>query len=778
MNKHLPILVCWLLVPFLATAQERAVSGRVTSSVDGGPLGGVSVSGGPASAQTDANGMYSIEVPAGGTLVFSYLGFAARRVPVDGRSIVNVALEPGETSLDEVVVTALGIKREKRALGYTVADLKGDEIAQGRETNLANALSGKVAGVQVSRTASGAGGSAKVVIRGNNSLQGNSQPLYVVDGVPIDNSNHSPSDNWGGRDYGDGIGNINPDDIETMSVVKDASAAIYGKSGSAGRTSFKYGTDYAMGNAMVLPDFQNEYGQGLNGTFTHFRKTDGTIVSMADAIANGFDGMPKMSAGRDRNTRASWGPRMEGQTYEDQYGHVLSLVPKPDTYGSFFQTEKQAMNNLSVDGGNERSNYRFSFANTHTDGYVPTNKLNRNNFGLRTQSTIADGVRVDVKANYILQNAENRPTLADAPNNPAYLFISQPRSLGNDILAQYRWTAEEVGRQLGFSASTVREGLEKTYATNSSTANPWWTVNENHQEDRRDRIIGLLRLSYDAAPWLRLTATGGTDFYTDQRLAHRPTDTYQSPGRRGDMSEEIVRSRENNYDVLAVSNFDLSDRAKLNLNLGAGHQGRHLRSNGQSGERFTVPKLFDIGNLETIHKPSFYLVESQINSAYFSGQFAYNDYWFVDFSGRNDWSSTLAKENNSFFYPSASTSLVLSDALRWRSDALSYLKVRGSWAQAGSSGSPYQLTGNYHLGNSYWGAPTASFTGTIPDQNHAPQSRPRQLSRGSRPRPPRWRRSGGDGLDAGTDGAGRQNSQLMRPIAFASTRKTALSYPA
>jgi len=748
MNKKLVFSIALGMVIGQAGASERSFdrrAGRILTespskaqiTVRGvvrdanGPIAGATVSlvGTSVSAQTDDRGAYSISASIGDHLRFASIGHEAQERQV-ATATLDVTLGAAAAELDEVIVTALGIKRDKKALGYTVAELKGEEIAQGKETNLANALSGKVAGVQVSRTASGAGGAAKVVIRGNNSLQGNSQPLYVVDGVPIDNANHSAPSNWGGTDYGDGIGNINPDDIETMSVLKGPNAAaLYGqrgsngvilittKSGSAGRTAIHYGTDYAIGNALVLPDFQNEYGQGLNGTFTHFRKTDGTIVSMADAIANDFDGMPKMSAGRDRNTRASWGPRMEGQTYEDQYGHVLSLTPKPDTYGSFFQTEKQAMNNLSLDGGNDRSNYRFSFANTHTNGYVPANTLNRNNFGLRSQSKIADGITVDVKANYILQNAENRPKLADDATNPAYLFISQPRSLGNDILAQHKWTAEEVSRQLGFSSSTVREGLEKTYATNGSTANPWWTAIENHQEDRRDRIIGLLRLSYHVAPWLKLTATGGTDFYTDQRFAYRPIDTYPSPGRRGDMSEEVIRSRENNYDVLAVSNFDLSDRVKLNLNLGGSHQSRYLRSNGQSGKRFIVPKLFTINNLEEVDKPLFTLAESQINSAYFSGQFAYGDYWFVDFSGRNDWSSTLAPENNSFFYPSVSTSLVLSDAFKWRSDLLPFLKVRGSWAQAGSSGSPYQLTGEYGLGESYWGAPTASFTGTIPDQN-------------------------------------------------------------
>lgn len=688
------------------------------------------------STTSNAAGSFTLDnIPEGNnySIVVNALGFKQKKLDnytIAGKDkiAISIALDESTENLEEVVVTALGIKRDKKALGYTVAEVKGNELTQGKEANVANALSGKVAGVQVSRAASGAGGSSKVVIRGNNSLIGNGQPLYVVDGVPIDNQNVSSPNQSGGTDYGDGIGNINPDDIETMSVLKGPNAAaLYGqrgsngvilittKSGKAGKTSFNFNTDYSIGNPLVLPDFQNQFAQGLNGTFTHFRKDDGTIVSMAAALAGGFTGMPKMSAGRDRTTRASWGARMEGQTYEDMYGNILQLTPQPDTYESFFQTEKQRVNNLSVDGGNEKINYRLSYANTNVDGYIPTNTLNRNNFGLRTQAKITDKLNVDAKVNYILQQAENRPTLSDASDNPAYLLISQPRSLGNDVASSYKWTAQEVARQLGFSG--VYEGLEKTYATNTSTANPFWTIHENHNEDRRDRVIGLLRLSYDFAPWLKVTATGGTDFYTDQRFRYRPMDTYQSTNKKGDIREEVIRSRENNYDLLVSSNFAANDVINLGFNLGASHLSKYYRLTGNSGNQFIVPDLFVINNTTT-NSYIFDLSQSEINSVYLSGQFSYKDYWFVDFSARNDWSSTLSKENNSFFYPSISSSFVLSDYFKWQSPTLSYAKIRGSWAQAGSSGNPYQLTGAYSLNQYTHGSiPMASYTEIIPDPN-------------------------------------------------------------
>lgn len=726
----------------VAMAQSTATVSGVVRDSKGASLASVTVTiENPSTSfrqatTTKEDGTFSFDrIPEGQgyNIKLNSLGFKPKtlsnyNISAKDKVAISITLDQEAEDLEEVVVTALGIKRDKKALGYTVAELKGDELTQGKESNVANALSGKVAGVQVSRAASGAGGSAKVVIRGNNSLIGNSQPLYVVDGVPIDNQNNSAPSQSGGTDYGDGIGNINPDDIESMSVLKGPNAAaLYGqrgsngvilittKSGKAGKTSFQFNSDYAIGNALVLPDFQNEYGQGLNGTFTHFRKDDGTIVPMSQAIANNFVGTPKMSAGRDRTTRASWGARMEGQTYEDMYGNILQLNPEPDTYQTFFQTEKQRVNNLSVDGGNEKLNYRFSFANTNVDGYIPTNTLNRNNFGLRTQGKITDKFHIDIKANYIMQQAENRPTLSDASDNPAYLFISQPRSLGNNIASQYKWTANEVTRQLGFSG--IYEGLEKTYATNSSTANPFWTINENHNEDRRDRIIGMLRLSYDFYPWLKLSATGGTDFYTDQRFRYRPINTYQSLNKKGDMREEVLRSREDNYDILANSNFSATDDIKLSFNLGASHQSRYFRMTGNTGNQFVVPDLFVINNTTT-NSYLFDLVESQINSAYLSGQFGFRDYWFVDFSARNDWSSTLSKDNNSFFYPSVSSSLVLTDAFKWRSPVLSYAKIRGSWAQAGSSGNPYQLTGAYSLNQfTHGGIPMASYTEIIPDPN-------------------------------------------------------------
>lgn len=742
---HRIVLCCCFLLCCNGTgfAQTGATATGIVKDAQGSLLPGVSVrienktTNFRAGTSTNAQGIFSIGgIPAGNnyTITITSVGFKPKvmtdyTISLTDKISIAVVLDEDASALGEVVVTALGIKRNKRALGYSMAELKGNELTQGAEANVANTLSGKVSGVQVSRAASGSGGSSKVIIRGNNSLIGNSQPLYVVDGVPIDNQTIGSATSTGGTDYGDGISNINPDDIATISVLKGPNAAaLYGqrgsngvilittKAGTAGKgMNIQFNSDFSLGNTLVAPDFQNEYAQGLNGDFTHLRRADGTIITMAQAIAGGIQGTPKMSAGRDRLTRSSWGPKMAGQSYEDQWGNLLSLTPQADTYSAFFQTEKQYTNNLSVEGGNEKVNYRLSYANTYIDGYVPTNVINRNNFNLRTQAKITDKFNLDAKLNYIMQDGTNRPTLSDASDNPAYLLISQPRSIPMDIMSQYKWTANDVAKQLGYTG--VFAGLEKTYATNSSTANPYWTINETKNTDRRDRVIGLLRLSYDFTPWLKLTATGGTDFYTDQRLRYRAVNTYQSLNRKGDMSETVIRVREDNYDALLNSNFKLENGLGFTLNVGASHLSRYLRQTGNSGSQFIVPNLYVINNTLT-NSYIFGLTESEINSVYSSGQVSYKDYLYLDLSARNDWSSTLSKENNSFFYPSVSASFIASEALNFKSSVVNYLKIRGSWAQAGSSGNPYQLTGTYSLDQfTHGGVPLGAFTTIIPDKN-------------------------------------------------------------
>lgn len=715
-----------------AQKDVQTVSGTVRDAQNNGIPGvNIVIEGTSKGTVTDLNGSYQIEI-SGPTdvLVFSAVGMKTIKETVGTRTTIDVILSDDTKDLGEVVVTALGIKRDKRALGYSIQELSGDNLAQAKEANVATTLAGKVAGVQVTRSGNGAGGSSRVVIRGANSLVGNSQPLYVIDGIPMDNSNPNSPSKTGGIDYGDGISNINPEDIESLSVLKGPNAAaLYGQRGSNGvilittksgkarkGIGVKYSMDYSMGDALVLPDFQDEYAQGLDGTFTHLRGTDGKIYTWAAAKTAGITGTPKMSGGRDRFTRSSWGAKMDGSQYEDQWGNLLSLTPQSNTFQTFFNKETQLANNLSMEGGNENVNYRLSFNNTKIDGYVPGNTLNRNNISFRTIAKVTPKLELDVKANYIGQKGTNRPTVSDAADNPAYLLISQPRSIPMNILEQSAWTASDVSKQLGYGTVPF-VGMEKTYATNSSTANQYWTRDHTRNTDDRQRILGLIKLTYKFNDWVRLSAKTGTDFYTDQRFRYREKGTYQSSNRNGDLTEEIGRTREDNSDVLLSLTPQLSPDFSLSLNLGTSHQKFSTRITGNTGTEFVAPNLYAINNT-LINSYIFNLIESSINSVYGAGSIGYKDFAFIDFSARNDWSSTLSPANNSFFYPSVSGSLILTEAFKLKSDALSFLKLRASWAQAGSSGSPYQLTGNYSLDQvSHGGLPLGSFTSIIPDPN-------------------------------------------------------------
>jgi TonB-linked SusC/RagA family outer membrane protein len=679
---------------------------------------------------TDVNGDYQLNVPPNSVLSFSYIGYVTKDIPVANQTVINVSLAENAKQLEEIVVTALGIKKEAKSLSYTTSNVKGEDLAGAHETNVANALSGKVAGVFVNRPASGAGGSAKVLIRGNNSLRTNSQPLYVVDGVPIDNSSSDAADQWGGYDYGDGISNINPNDIETMSVLKGPNAtALYGERGGNGvilittksgsrkkGVGVSYSSDFSVGSALVLPDFQNTYGQGYDGDFTHFRGNDGKIYSMKQAMDEGIPGLPMASSGRDQLTRGSWGTRMDGQQYVDAYGTVRTFDPQPNTY-DFFNTEKNYVNDLSIDGGSEKLQYRFSMANTHNDGYVPTNTLNRNNFTLKVNAEITKTLHFEGMANYINQKGVNRPSLSDDRVNPAYLFISMPRSLSLASLSQYEWTPELIASQLGFTSASLFPGEEKGYATNSSTGNPYWTINNQRNEDDRDRIIGYFKITYDIFPWLRATARAGTDYSSDNRMRWRAYGTWAYANQHGDYYEFTRRTRETNTDLLLSSNFKIKEDLDVSLNFGGNRMQYYSRTIGSGGEEFIEPGLHVINNIKTINY-TFGFNQKAINSLYGSGQFGFRNYLYLDVSGRNDWSSTLPIEHCSYFYPSAGLSLLVTEAFNIRNDALSFLKVRGSVAQAGSSGDPYALVGTYSINSQKMNdVAMAEYTGTVVDPN-------------------------------------------------------------
>ncbi len=729
------LLPALLLSFFLSHAQQRTVSGTVTDGENNEPVPGVNVllQGTTGGTVTNIEGRYSISVSGDdAVLVFSSVGYETTTVEVGNRSTINIDLSSDLRQLNEVVVTALGIEREKKALGYSVEEIQGESLTEAREVNVANSLMGKVAGVQVNKSSSNGAGSSRIVIRGNSSLAGSNQPLYVVDGIPIDNSNRGAAGRWGGRDYGDGISNINPDDIKSISVLKGPNAAaLYGQRGANGviLITTKSGeareglgvtlnTNLMVGNPLVLPDFQNQYGQGRGNNFKHYRRdADGEVFTREDALAlaPGLSGFtPQLSTLNDGvEGPVSWGAPMNGQDAYTWYGELRPYGPQPDNMRDFFDTETSLTNTLSLNGGNETTTFYFSASNLTYNGMLPTNDLTRNNITLRGTHKLSDRISIDAKVNYINQESVNRPTLSDGQQNVAYAMRYMPRNIRINNLQKYEYTQSDFENlsALQVPAAQQVEGWERHWSSGTFTGNPYWSINNVRNEDSRERIIGLVRANFQVNDWLSISGRAGTDFYTEQRFE------YQSIGTRvaqqGSISERVFRVKENNFDVLVTGQETFGD-FDVSVNLGAQRQYRFFRRVSYGGNQFNVPDLFVIQNTNN-NNPGFSLSESAINSVYAFGQVGYKNVLFLDWTARNDWSSNLAKENMSFFYPSVSGSFVWTDAFNIDPEVLSFGKIRASWAQAGASGSPYQIFGTYGLRNiPHDGQPLAGFTNTLP----------------------------------------------------------------
>lgn len=714
-----------------ASQQQQTVRGEIKDGQTGELLPGVNIvsKGTNVGTTTDNDGKYSINLPDGDiTLVFSYVGFITQEIVVANRSIINVSLVTDTKNLAEVLVTALGIKRDKKAVTYATGELKGADFSNARETNLASALSAKVAGVQVTTSAGGMAGSSRVIIRGNSSLSGNSQPLYVIDGVPIDNSNRRGlgSQTFAtGVDGGDGISNINPSDIESVTVLKGPNGtALYGQLGANGviiittksgtknrKPNIRYNGSFSSGTALVQPDYQNEYGQGFNGNFTFYRQANGSVVAYNPNLTGGI---PKLSGGRNPTTRGSWGPKMQGQVIEDMWGDTVKYSPISNPYTTFFRPETMFMHTISVDGGGDKTTYYFSMNTLKNDGFQPTNTLNRNSATLKIGSDIAKGLNLEVKANYIRQNVNNRPYLGDDGQNPVYRFLYVPRSLSMDGLSRYAYTAKDIQNSRDLSGNGFFVGGEKIFESNSVTSNPYWTINNSHNEDQRDRLIAYAKLNYELAKGINIQGRYGTDFFYERQFGWNAVGTRIA--QTGSVYENMAYNKVENLDLILTASKDIEDLS-IFFNAGATSQKNRYRVTGNSGSQLQIPNLYVIGRT-VINTGTIGVSANDINSVFAAANFGYKNIYFIDVTARNDWSSTLPKANMSFFYPSVGASVVLSDALNIKSSFLDYAKVRGSWAQAGRSGDPYTTVATYSLNtNTFLNQPLASYTNIIPPKN-------------------------------------------------------------
>ncbi|WP_143307567.1 SusC/RagA family TonB-linked outer membrane protein [Chitinophaga vietnamensis] len=652
-------------------AQDVRVSGVVTSRSDAQRIPGavIQVKGTSRGTQTDVDGKYSISAQANDTLQVSSIGFQTALVAVGNSRALNISLENNESKLQEVVVTALGISREKKSLGYAVQELKSKDISEARETNLVNALSGKIAGVQVTNS-QGNLGSSRIVIRGETSIAGNNQPLFVVDGIPVDNSQLGIGS---GRDFANAIADINADDIASLSVLKGPNAAaLYGSRASNGviLIKTKTGKDTRGGfgitvnsnatfeKVLILPTFQNVYGQGTGGQFSY---KDGKGGGINDGVDE------------------SWGPKMDGRLIPQFFsnGQPAPFVAHPNNVKDFYVTGYTLNNGLAVGGSNEKLDYRFSYNNTKQSGILPNTGITRNTFTASNTFRLTPKLTLSTYADYVRSSADNLPGVDGRR--------------GNSVTLQFIW----FGRQVDISRLKDYKNPDGTdYNWNHSYySNPYWIQNENTVGQLRNRFFGNARLSYQLLDWLSANLRIGTDYYTDKRKYKVAYYTNGTPF--GSYTEDNYALGETNGEFTLNAKKKLNSDFDIDVLAGGNIRSNQFEQNYQQAPKLAVKDVYTLNNSRDPLISTSYFSKQKVYSAFGSAQLGFRNYAFLNVTARNDWSSTLPRGNNSYFYPSVNASLVLSEALHIQSDVLSSLKVRGGWAQVGKDTDPYQLVNTY-----------------------------------------------------------------------------------
>ncbi len=701
MKKKL-FLTLTLIVAVLGStfAQNRTITGTITSAEDGSAMPGVNVTvQGYAGLGTISNveGKYTLEVPAEATtLDFSFVGMEMQSVTIGQQRMIDVAMQSSSEELEEVTVTALGIKRQTKALGYSAQELGQDELSGSRELSISNFLTGKVAGLQVSHTSSGIGGSSAVTIRGNSSLTGSNQPLYVVDGVAISNNGHSGGGLWGDLDYGDGIGDLNPNDIESVSVLKGPNAtALYGSRGSNGvimittkSGSRKSGigveinSNFSIDVINQVPTFQNKYATGYEETNIY---GDG-LFEVPVGSGNYYENMPTWHGD-------SWGPPLDGRrkvvnpfVFPGDAPSVLTLLPQdPNNVRDFYDMGMSNQNSIAITGGNENSTARLSIGNTWAHGIMPNHKIESQNISLRTTTKVSDFLSFDAKVNYIHDEGHQRPVLGSTTSeNVVYDLAIMGRYVPLDFLKKYYDETGERGRWPGISN------------------NPYYVVDALKNNDKKDRLLGYASANLKPASWLDIVGQVGADIYTQSRERRWPIGANGSDNSKGRLTQSFTKSNEINANVIMTAHKAVSSSVNLSASVGTEIVSIRRDYSSVDGRTFKAPDVYFISNAQDVRAGAD-IYEKQVQSVFFSGQASYKEYLFLDVTGRNDWSSALGINDQSFFYPSVSSSFIFTEAFSsLPKNIFSFGKIRASWAQVGNDSDPYLTQNGYNLYSTGW----------------------------------------------------------------------------
>jgi TonB-linked SusC/RagA family outer membrane protein len=735
--RCLLLAIAVISIPQMLLAQTVQVKGKVLDATTQKPISGASVSVAKSSkgTSTNAEGEFTIAAVKGAQVTISSIGYEAQNVSANN-TFVTITLKQVAGLVDEVVVTALGIKKDKKKLGYALQEIKGDELTVARESNVSNQLAGKVAGVTVVGSNSGIGGSARVSIRGERSVDLNkNQPLYVIDGVPVSNAIAGGS----GRgnlevDFGNGAGFINPDDIESISVLKGpAASALYGsraangviliksKAGKNGKKGIgvEVNSNLTLENALKLPVYQKAYGQG-NGNGGAF------------AFGNGAGG------GLTDGTDEGWGPAFNGQSYAQfnsprtlngtvipflggdlnaPAGSVITATPwvaDIDNLKNFLQTGTTFTNNVALTGANETGDYRLSFTNLDQKGIVPNTDLKRNTISLSGSYNFNKKFSARSFVSYINSKSGNRPSISYGTENIMYLFNCWlPASVKVSDMKRLWMPGEEGKRQFSWNYNYHD--------------NPYITVMENTNGQVYDRLIGNILLKYDFTDWLNLQLRTATDWSNERREYRRAFSTQRFPF--GEYREVKIVNEERNTDFLLSANKKINTDFAFTANFGGNQMRQTSRSVEDVAGQLNIPSIYSLNNSRIALVVEQNNVGKRINSLYGAAGIAYKNKIFLDVTGRNDWSSALTLpenlkafgvEDNSYFYSSVAVSAVVSEMIQLPK-VISFAKVRGSFAQVGNDTDPFTYTQTYSRSDPFGAAQVYGETSRLSNLNLKPE---------------------------------------------------------
>jgi TonB-linked SusC/RagA family outer membrane protein len=654
--------------PSYSIRKAGPIKGLVTSS-DGKPLQGVTVTvkSSRKATTTDAAGSFTIEANKGDALVFSFIGYATQEIKVaDGD--MSVSLVASKTELTTVVVTALGIKKQARALGYSTTEVDGSKLTQSREANIGNALTGQVAGVSVAGTATGPSGSSRVVIRGNASLGNNNQPLYVIDGIPYDNTNQGMSAKYGGADYGDGLSNINPDDIESIQVLKGvAASALYGYRGGNGAIlittksgakskgiGVEVNNNFTVVSVHDLTDYQYQYGEGLTGL------------------------KPTTAAAAQASEYFSWGAPVDGSQAVNFLGQNFTYSPYKNNFKDFYKDGPVNQSSVALTGSNDQGHFRLGLSDLYNGTVIPNSNMQQQGLNFNSDYHIVPKLTINLTANYIFEQVKNRVSFSDAPGNVVASTLYLPNTF------HIKWLAPDQG--------TNGAGAEQLPGTDPYFDNPYFVAYKFQNATSRQRLTGGLTLKYDFTSWLFAQAGVTRDGYIFDLTNITPSGTGYDPG--GQITQTTTDFHELNWNYLIGVHTKFGSNFSFNANVGGNSEDNVNSTNGVTAAGpFNVPYFYSLANVTTRPENVQY-ARIHVNSIYGTADLGFRDMLFLNVTARNDWFSTLAINNDSYLYPSASLSFVFSDALSlpgW----ISFGKLRASYAQASNGTGAYLNSQTY-----------------------------------------------------------------------------------